>query len=86
MRSLEDIEQFRAGYDEDGAQSSQGGTAIAGGKGSVVLDGVKTYIRADEESKEVGEYIDIYEDGGTMCFKDPDALKSAQEAFENEDQ
>ena len=36
-------------------------------------DGVKTYIRADEESKEVGEYIDVYDGGGTMMFNDPDA-------------
>lgn len=48
MRSLEDIEQFRAGYDaEDGAQSSQGGAVT---NGSVMpADGVKTYIRAGEE-------------------------------------
>ena len=38
---------------------------------------VKTYIRAEaaganeEESKEVGEYIDVYDDGGTMMIKDP---------------
>ena len=39
--------------------------------------GLKTYIRADEEQKqeEVGEYIDVYEDGGTMMIKDPDSAQ-----------
>ena len=42
-------------------------------------DGLKTYIRADEESKqEVGEYIEVYDGGGTMMFNDPDALAQAQ--------
>ena len=44
---------------------------------------MQTYIRADEESKEVGEYIDVYQDGGTMMIKDPDALKQYQDAGAN---
>ena len=97
MRSLEDIEQFRAGYDDE---ESQGGSIVAPGTGSVIAtgennavraakkaggggagaggkagdaEGLKTYVRADEESKEeVGEYIEVYEDGGTMMIKDPE--------------
>ena len=84
MRSLEDIEQFRAGYDDEqdgaGAQSSQGGGAT---NARTSNDIVKTYIRAQdqeeeskqEESKEVGEYIEVYDDGGTMMIKDQDLFK-----------
>ena len=90
MRSLEDIEQFRAGYDDDEGMSSQGGgtRGVSRTNGSVVpvnQDGLKTYIRADEESKEVGEYIDVYEDGGTMMIKDPEALREFQEASASQD-
>ena len=76
MRSLEEIEQFRAGYDYDEAQSSQGGASKRIGSvvktvGAANDAGLKTYIRADEENKqEVGEYVDVYEDGGTMMIKD----------------
>ena len=36
--------------------------------------GLKTYIRTDEKNmQEVGEYIDVYQDGGTIMIKDPDA-------------
>ena len=50
----------------------------SGGAGATGNDpGLKTYIRADEENKqeEVGEYIDVYDGGGTMMFNDPDAFK-----------
>ena len=50
MRSLEDIEQFRAGYDDEqdgaGAQSSQGGGAT---NARTSNDIVKTYIRAQDQ-------------------------------------
>lgn len=60
--------------------SSQGGGTRGASRthGSVVTvnqDGLKTYIRADEKDKELGEYIDVYEDGGTVMIKDPDALR-----------
>ena len=44
--------------------------------------GLRTYIRADEESKEVGEYVDVYEDGGTMMIKDPENGAGANEQAE----
>lgn len=44
--------------------------------------GLKTYIRADEQE---GEYIDVYEDGGTMCIKDPEELKAIEERGANQD-
>ena len=87
MRSLEDIEQFRAGYHSEDGYSTKGKATLDRGHGSVLPNspskqddaGLKTYIRADEESKEVGEYIDVYEDGGTMMVKDPEVAKALEQ-------
>lgn len=45
--------------------------------------GLQTYIRADEESKEVGEYIEVYDDGGTMMINDPELRQQLQDAGAN---
>ena len=91
IKSMEDINQFRKGYDEE--QSEYDGTLNSGSvmlengakkrpaNGSIVSikGGLQTFMKGENSGtvqkqkrppQEEGEYVEIYDGGGTIMIKD----------------